>query len=91
MKLGVSLKTSENKVVISSIIKRGDKPNGKVTKINDILYKKCSDEGILFLDNSNILLEHIQRGAGHWGGIHLNEMERGTEVLKQNFIDFINT
>ena len=33
-------------------------------------------------------MEHIQRG-GHWGGIHLNE--RGTEVLKQNFIDFINT
>ena len=86
--LGVSLKTPENEIVISSIIIRGDKLNSKATTVNEILYKKCSEKGILFLDNSNILLEHIQRG-GHWGGIHLNE--RGTEVLKQNFIDFIDT
>ena len=64
--LGVSLKTPENEVVISSIIIRGDKLNNKATTVNEILYKKCSEKGILFLDNSNILLEHIQRG-GHWG------------------------
>ena len=88
MQLGISLKSPENEIVISSIIKRGDKLNDKASEVNNILYKRCSEEGILFLDNSNILMEHIQRG-GHWGGIHLNE--RGTEVLKQNFIDFINT
>ena len=70
MQLGTSLKSTENEVVISSIIKRGDKLNDKASKVNDILYKKCSEEGILFLDNSNILMEHIYKGAGT-GGVYI--------------------
>ena len=34
--LGVSLKTPENEVVISSIIIHGDKLNGKATTVNEI-------------------------------------------------------
>ena len=79
IELGVFLKTTKNEVVISSIITCGDHLKGKASSVNDIVCKMCSKAGISFLDNSNILMEHIQRHVD-WDDIHLNE--RDTEVLK---------
>ena len=55
--------------------------------VNMHLSRMCMESNIDYLDNSNILLEHLQ-GGGHWGGIHLNQ--GGNEVFKKNFIDMIN-
>ena len=41
MELWVSLKSSENEVVNSLIIRRGDDLKGKLSKVNDILYKSA--------------------------------------------------
>ena len=87
IELASSMKTNENNVVVSSIIIRGDNFNGKAADVNVHLARMCDESNIGFLDNSNILLDHIQRG-GKFGGIHLNE--RGVNVFKQNFIDVIN-
>ena len=58
--------------------------NEKAFNANVHLSRMCDESNIRFLDNSNILLEHIQRG-GKFGGINLNE--RGVKVLKKNLID----
>ena len=82
------MKTSENQIVISSLINRADHLNAKVTQVNYMLAYKCQVFKIGYLDNSNICLQHLQ-GGGRWGGLHLNE--DGAHILKQNFINIINT
>ena len=86
--LATSMKTSENQIVISSLINRADHLNAKVTQVNYMLAYKCQVFKIGYLDNSNICLQHLQ-GGGRWGGLHLNE--DGAHILKQNFINIINT
>ena len=86
--LATSMKTSENQIVISSLINRADHLNAKVTQVNYMLAYKCQLLKIGYLNNSNIGLQHLQ-GGGKWGGLHLNE--DGAHILKQNFINIINT
>ena len=66
MELASSMKTEENAVVVSSLIKRGDSLNEKASTVNMHLSRMCMESNIDYLDNSNILLEHLQ-GGGHWG------------------------
>ena len=80
MELVSSMKNNDN-------IARGDNYNAKGSCINYSLARMCQESNILYLGNSNISLEHIQRGE-KFGGIHLNE--RGVDVFKQNFIKVIN-
>ena len=56
--LASSIKTEENEVVISSIIRRGEALNKKA--------EKCLALDIGFQNNSNIQLKHLQRN-GHGG------------------------
>ena len=87
IKLRTSMKSADNEVVISSLIKRGDGFNNKTFQVNKYLYEMVGEHELGFLDNSNISLEHLQ-GNGHWGAIHLNE--NGNDIIKQNFIGIIN-
>ena len=81
------MKNNDNHVVVSSIIVRGDNLNEKAADVNSHLLRMCNESNIGFKDNSNISLEHIQRG-GKFGGINLNE--RGVDVFKQSLIDIIS-
>ena len=81
------MKSADNEVLISSLIKRGDGFNNKTFQVNKYLYEMVGEHELGFLDNSNISLEHLQ-GNGHWGAIHLNE--NGNDIIKQNFIGIIN-
>ena len=48
--------------------------------------KFCMENDIVYLDNSNICLENLERG-GTWGGLHLNDS--GTELFKRNILDIL--
>ena len=81
------LKYDANKVVVSSIINRGDGYNEKARLVNSNIVKLCQERNLVYLDNNNIGLNHLQRG-GHWGGLHLNSS--GTGIFKNNIVNIIN-
>ena len=85
--LASSLENGSNEIIISSIIRRGDRFQAKATAVNSHLYQLCVDGNFTYLDNSNIRLEHLQKG-GHWGNIHLND--KGTNIFKQNLVDILS-
>ena len=85
--LASSLQTDRNEIIISSIIRRGDRFQAKATAVNSHLYQLCVDGNFTYLDNSNIRLEHLQKG-GHWGNIHLND--KGTDIFRQNLFDILS-
>ena len=87
IELASSMKTNDNNVVVPSIIVLEDNFNEKGSCVNYHLTRIFQESNILYLGNSIISLEHIQRGE-KFGGIHLNE--RGVDVFKQNFIKVIN-
>ena len=60
MELAPSMNSEENAVVVSSLIKRGDSLNEKASTVNMHLSRMCMESNIDDLDNSNILLEHLQ-------------------------------
>ena len=49
------LKTNKNKIVITTIVPRGDACNTKVEKVNSLLKEFCESNGIdmIFHDNIN--------------------------------------
>ena len=77
-----SLKTSENDVAISGIVKRNDGFNEKGKIVNSILRMKARELGLGYVDHENIHNHHLNNG-----GLHLNE--EGDDVLTNNFANFI--
>ena len=73
--LATKMKATENEIIISSLISRGDGLNEKARSVND---HHCIENDIYYLDNSNICVEDLERG-GAWGGLHLNDS--GTELF----------
>ena len=86
MDIATNMKTEENDIIVSSIISRGDGYNEKAGTVNEHLMKFCMENDIVYLDNSNICLENLERG-GTWGGLHLNDS--GTELFKRNILDIL--
>ena len=86
MDIATNMKTEENDIIVSSIISRGDGYNEKAGTVNEHLMKLCVENDIVYLDNSNICLENLERG-GNWGGLHLNDS--GTELFKRNILDIL--
>ena len=82
MDLATKMKSSENEIIVSSIISRGDRLNEKARLVNEHLMSLCIENDICYLDNSNICVENLERG-GAWGGLHLNDS--GTELLKKKY------
>ena len=87
LELAASVKTTQNEVVISSIITRGDKLNEIAQEVNTILYSQCQDYNITYLDNSNIEKYNLTY-RGRFPGLHLNKS--WSDILLSNFVDFIN-
>ena len=80
-------KSSPNtKLVFSSILIRKYKKgiSKKVTDINSCLKNYCQQKHLDFIDNSNILEEHL-------GNRKLHLSKRGNSVLANNFIKYLRS
>ena len=80
IELVTDLKTTENDVIVSSIITRNDKHNATGTKVNELLKIKCSELSLGFIDKSNIGIKHLNNS-----GMHLNHL--GIKALANKFLD----
>ena len=83
LKLASDLKTDQNEVLVSSIVKRDDKWNEKGIKVNAFVNTKRSELGLGYIDHSNISNNHL-----NGSGLHLNY--HGTVALARNFLRSIN-
>ena len=78
------LKTNKNKIVISTIVPRGDACNTKVEKVNSLLKEFCENNGIDLILHVNIIVKrHLNKGK-----LHLNDT--GISRFVRNFRDFLN-
>ena len=78
------LKTNENKIVISTMVPRGDACNTKVEKVDSLLKEFCENNDIdLILHNNINAKRHLSKGK-----LHLNDT--GISRFVRNFRDFLN-
>ena len=78
-----SIKTSENNVVVSSIVSRKDRFNNKAKEVNKNLKDKCEEHDLQLLKHNNINpFRHTNAK-----GLHLNNY--GDKQLTRNFTSFI--
>ena len=80
IELAKAMENKDTEVLVSSIVQRRDKFNGKALEVNKALERECERMRLGFIDNSNIDPESHLNGSG----LHLN-MER-TIILANNFI-----
>ena len=80
IELAKAMENKDTEVLVSSIVQRRDKLNGKALEVNKALERECERMRLGFIDNSNIDPESHLNGSG----LHLN-ME-GTIILANNFI-----
>jgi len=77
--LATSIKTVNNKVIISSIAPRNDNHKEKCKSVNIILEALCKDENLDFINHNNINpLVHLNRSR-----LHLNV--KGSTIMAKNF------
>ena len=78
-----SIKTSENNVVVSSIVSRKDRFNNKAKEVNKNLKDKCEEHDLQLIKHNNINpFRHTNAK-----GLHLNNY--GDKQLTRNFTSFI--
>ena len=63
---------------MSGLTVRNDRLNGKRKNVNNLLKRRCDEEKICFVDNTNINVGMLNNS-----GLYLNE--RGTTRLVNNF------
>ena len=78
-----SIKTSENGVVVSSIVSRKDRFNNKPKEVNENLKDKCEEHNLQLIQHHNINLFRQTNEKG----LHLNNY--GDKQLTRNFTSFI--
>ena len=82
LRLIKELKTDKNKVVVSTIIPRGDTYNAKAEKVNTLLKEFCDNNGVDTISHDNInVKKHLNKGK-----LHLNNKDISSFV--RNFRDF---
>ena len=78
-----SIKTSENNVVVSSIVSRKDRFNNKAREVNENLKDKCEEHNLQLIQHHNINpFRHTNAK-----GLHLNNY--GDKQLTRNLTSFI--
>ena len=77
-----SIKTSENNVVVSSIVSRKDRFNNKAKEVNKNLKDKCEEHDLQLIKLNNNPFRHTNAK-----GLHLNNY--GDKQLTRNFTSFI--
>ena len=78
IKMAIEASKEGIKVMISTLINRGDDLNSKANEVNDFLYNIALENDIHIIDNGNINLEMLNRGK-----LHLNRY--GSIQLAKNF------
>ena len=78
MGVAISVRNEKTNVFLSGLTVRSDRLNDKGKNVNSLLKRKCDEEKICFIDNTNINV-----GVLNNSGLHLNE--RGTTRLVNNF------
>ena len=82
IKLAKKCEKAGAKVMISSLVCRGDQLNGKVDSVNDILRRSCQSRNIGFIDHNNINLNDLN-------GSKIHMKKSGDKKMTENFIYFI--
>ena len=70
-------------MLISGIVKRGDKLNGKAEMVNEILKASCQSRNIGFINHDNITRDDLNLSK-----LHLNK--RGAEKLSSDFLNYLS-
>ena len=84
LRLIKELKVGKNKIVVSTIVPRGDSYNAKAEKVNTLLKELCENNGIdtIYHDNVNVKKQFNK------GKLHLND--KGISSFVRNFRDFLS-
>ena len=73
------------KIFVSSVmVRHGYQYRNPVTRVNNLLQVRCSEEGFHYMDQSDITSAHISMD-----GVHLNFY--GQTILKYNILSVFNT
>ena len=83
VEFATSIKTSENNVVVFSIVPRKDWFNNKAKEVNKNLNDKCEEHDLQLIKHNNINPLHYTNAKG----LHLNNY--GDKQLTRNFTSFI--
>ena len=78
MDVAISIRNEKINVLVSGLTIRNDRLNEKGKNVNSLLKRKCDEEKICFVDNTN-----SDVGMLNNSGLHLSE--RGTTRLVNNF------
>ena len=81
--LALDLKTEKNDLMISGIVPRRDKFNGKGVEVSKYLISQCNVNNIHYIDNKDI----NTTSDLNMSGLHLNK--KGTYVLGGNLVNAI--
>ena len=82
LRLIKELKTDKNKIVVSTIVPRGDAYNTKAEKVNTLLKEFCEKNNTDTISHDNInVKKHLNKGK-----LHLND--EGITSFARNFRDF---
>ena len=74
----IFIRNEESNVFVSGLTVRNDRLNGKGKSVNSLLKRRCDEEKICFVDNTNINVGMLNNS-----GLHLSE--RRTTCLVNNF------
>ena len=78
MAVAISIRNKKTSVFVSALTVRNGRLNDKRKNLNSLLKRKCEEEKICFVGNTNINVGMLNNS-----GLHLNE--RGTTRLINNF------
>ena len=76
------LKTDKIKIVVSTIVPRGDAYNTKAEKVNSLLKEFCENNCIDTISHDINVKKHLNKGK-----LHLND--KGISSFDRNFRDFL--
>ena len=74
-----------SKVFVSAVmVRHGQQYRNPVRRVNNLLERRCSEEGFFYMDQSDVTSSHISMD-----GVHLNF--HGQTILKYNILSTFNT
>ena len=80
-----SREVGAQKIYVSAVmVRHGHHYRNPVIRVNNLLQSRCSDEGFIYMDQSDITSSHISTD-----GVHLNFF--GQTILKMNILSCFNT
>ena len=83
LRLIKELKTDKNKIVVSTIVPRGNTDNTKAEKVNALVKEFCENNGTDTISHDNInVKKHLKKGK-----LHLND--KGISSFVRHFRDFL--